>query len=374
MDDSGKKRQPPDGYYLETREWVRQSAAGASLEQDLLMPLYEDETVLLAEPEGIDPPQWQGEFPVRQAFVAIVPNGRVWGLNGSVISPDNKLLWDVSDARPPESNEVFHAAELPPVVRSEETVATLAWISYNNYAHWLFDILPRLHLLQRSGIAIGQYIVNGGLAHPYQLETLRMLGIPESQIVFTSDTFHLEAKRLVVASIPNRLGYPGWVFDFLRRSFRDSQKIAPLAGYDRIYVSREDSAYRHVVNEDEVMQALGPLGFRKVVLGPLSFKDKMRLFASAQVIVAPLGAGLANVVFCRPGTKVMEFSNRSFVSTDFWKFSRYAGLQYYHMICEEETAQLPDLPKLHLDWHIWTRNIRVDPAKLLRLLAHAGIR
>lgn len=39
---------------------------------------------------------------------------------------------------------------------------------------------------------------------------------------------------------------------------------------------------------------------------PPSYEQTQRLFAEASVVVAPHGAGLANVVYCQPGTYVIE--------------------------------------------------------------------
>ncbi len=81
----------------------------------------------------------------------------------------------------------------------------------------------------------------------------------------------------------------------------------------RVVISRADTLGRRVVNEDALMATLGPLGFRRVVLSELDHADQVSLFRNAEVIVAPHGAGLANLIFCRPGTRVFELTNRQFL-------------------------------------------------------------
>jgi capsular polysaccharide biosynthesis protein len=52
------------------------------------------------------------------------------------------------------------------------------------------------------------------------------------------------------------------------------------------------------------------------------------LFAGASVIVAPHGAALANIVFCKPGTRVVEISTRAGYRDWYWQLAAVAGLSY----------------------------------------------
>jgi hypothetical protein len=56
--------------------------------------------------------------------------------------------------------------------------------------------------------------------------------------------------------------------------------------------------------------------------------------------VAPHGAGLANLLLCRPGTKVLELYEPNYVNTVYWYLSNHFGLDYYYMFGEGE--RLPD--------------------------------
>jgi capsular polysaccharide biosynthesis protein len=45
-------------------------------------------------------------------------------------------------------------------------------------------------------------------------------------------------------------------------------------------------------------------------------------------VVAPHGAGLANIVFCQRGTQVVEFFNRAYVNGCYWRLATVQGLDY----------------------------------------------
>ena len=60
------------------------------------------------------------------------------------------------------------------------------------------------------------------------------------------------------------------------------------------------------------------------------------------VVVAPHGAGLANLVFCEAGTRVVEFFNRAYVNGNFWRLAALRGLDYRPVVAAgaEPLAQI----------------------------------
>ncbi len=96
----------------------------------------------------------------------------------------------------------------------------------------------------------------------------------------------------------------------------------------RVYISRNDAAVRRVLNEAEIFGFLSTLGFEICQPGRMSFRDQVTLFHSAGHIVAPHGAALANLMFCRPGTLVLEIFPDNFRDEGFLKLARALGLIY----------------------------------------------
>ena len=90
-----------------------------------------------------------------------------------------------------------------------------------------------------------------------------------------------------------------------------------------VYVSRNDSNTRRVANEHALLQELRLIAQSKQLelvvvnagpnsvwssLGPLVPKLAARIFSSAHAVVGPHGSGLANTMFCREGTMLLEFT------------------------------------------------------------------
>lgn len=311
----------------------------------------------------------------KTPFVTIIRNGRVCGNHSFVFTPSYKLVQDLSFH--------FDGSHLHPISKVQaiqnyksnssriysKNVAVLTFCSSNNYFHWLFDVLPRLKLLRRSGFRIDKYFMNCDRTAPYQAETLGILGIPPSKII--NNKSNIQAKQLIVPSMVNdyfinpdtyvRPHYiANWVCKYLRSTFMSPAQLIQKLKDKLIYISRENAAYRRVVNEDEVIQFLSAYGFQKYHLETMTISEQVELFSRAKVVIAPHGAGLANLVFCNPGTKVVEIFSTIYIPEYYWMISTYNQLEYYYLI-----NSMHD--------HVPILDIQVDINRLKELIQKAGI-
>lgn len=74
----------------------------------------------------------------------------------------------------------------------------------------------------------------------------------------------------------------------------------------RIYLSRDDTPRRRLVNESEVFGRLAQLGFEKLVMTEHPYREQLRYLANADLIVGVHGAAFSNLFAARPGTAVIE--------------------------------------------------------------------
>ena len=80
----------------------------------------------------------------------------------------------------------------------------------------------------------------------------------------------------------------------------------------KIYIDRADSRYktRNIVNDNEVKNFLEKKGFKTLKLTDYSFVDQVELFNSAENVAGLHGAGFANIIFCKPNTKILELRTK----------------------------------------------------------------
>lgn len=363
----------PAGHYGSFRDWITASGSDAG---EVLLPVeFGERSTVLNEPSGLENPvHWRLRFSdaansrMRSGFVAVIPGGRLCRTMCHIITPDDKLLADFSLEwkKPPEQRSIYERPTLPPLRPLPGTVALLAIKDSGVYYHWMLDVLPRLLLLRRSGIVPDYYVLNGNRQASFQLTTLKALGIPESKIIYSSDQLHIRPDKLVIPGFTSGIR-ARWACDFLKTEMMVKKGIQPVKGYERIYISREHARKRKLLNETEVMSVLEKRGFRKVVLESLPLHEQIRIFASAQIVAGPHGAGFTNLIFCRPGTKVIEFFSPNLVHTCYPILSSLLGHRHYYLIGEGKR------PPEFVNPHARGDNITVHTAELIKLLKLAEV-
>jgi capsular polysaccharide biosynthesis protein len=102
-----------------------------------------------------------------------------------------------------------------------------------------------------------------------------------------------------------------------------------------------------VLNEEKVIQFLEKSGFYSVNLETMSVVEQASLLAQAEVIIAPHGSALSNLVFCEPGTKIIEIFSPMYVLNYYWLICNLCGLEHYHLLGEffEDEKPLPPAEK-----------------------------
>lgn len=125
--------------------------------------------------------------------------------------------------------------------------------------------------------------------------------------------------------------------------FQDIARFVPtIEGARHVYISRSRTTRRPPL-EDQLSAALSKRGFNIVHTENMSFGDQVALFKSAHIIVAPHGAGLANLGFCKPGVRLIEIFNPDFVATDFYRRSLPINANYSFIVSDVDGDYIADL-------------------------------
>jgi tetratricopeptide (TPR) repeat protein len=301
----------------------------------------------------------QSEIKSAPAFVGIIPNGRVWSdvLTSAIVTSDDKLVTDLCTG---SAEIVISSSRLSPVKIIDGDVAVLSvrW-GGTVYFHWLFDVISRLDLLEKSGInfeEIDYFLVNR-YQRSYEKEIMSILGIPPAKILESRHHPHIQAKRMIVPSVPPRgkSMITPWGCQFLKQKLLTCQNPTPTSSTPtRLYLGRQNASYRVVLNEEEVIQFLEKKGFSSVNLETMSVVEQASLLAQAEVIVAPHGSALSNLVFCEPGTKIIELFSPMYILNYYWLICNLCGLEHYHVlgeVLEDEKAIAPAEKNIFVNLH-----------------------
>jgi hypothetical protein len=134
---------------------------------------------------------------------------------------------------------------------------------------------------------------------------------------------------------------------------------------ERLYVSREGHSNRRMLNEAEVRACFETHGYRAVRPETLTLLQQAELFASASGVAGPLGAGLSNIVFARPGVNVVMI-DPSLNDFFFWDLASLRG-QPFTWYFSSQVARF-EFGRLHTDYRVSVPPLREMLATLSGLV------
>lgn len=258
-------------------------------------------------------------------FLARLPGGRVFG-SGVVLAPDGtSIARDVSL----DFGKLFHDhwllgfRRMRPPIELKGTTGVAATALGSGYCHWLLEELPRVLSLRMEGC-------EAVIAHAktrFGQEAFTLMSFP-APVVEPGRYSHYVCDELVIPSLLGTAGYPTPTLVDALLEFTQPIPRDPGNRGELIYISREKARRRRIWNEGALWGQLEARGFEKLHLEELSWRQQIAAFERAKVVVAPHGAGLANLVFCAVGTRVVECFNRSYVDGYFWRLAAVKKLDY----------------------------------------------
>ncbi len=226
-----------------------------------------------------------------------------------------------------------------------------------NYFHWMFDIIPKLRILNEVYKLEEVNFFYFSKLKPWQKDILDIMGLNNIKILNSNIYRHVQAKEIIAVDHPwYEKGYileevnniPRWIVDWLREIFLPKSEY--FDSNEKIFIDRSESKFKHcqIVNNLEVSSFLESKGFTKYKVGQLPFKKQISLFKNAKIIVGAHGAAFANLVFCKPNTKVIEIKPKDHLNYISRKISEINSLNYKLI----ETEIIPDNKKINGDIYL----------------------
>jgi hypothetical protein len=246
-----------------------------------------------------------GSFFNDQAYVESEHLGRYLGY----LASNDPFLNEVTGLHRPGGSDAFLLDALGRrSQRIEGNVVVLCSHEPSVYGSFLFRILPKL---ASTGAVPGGTKFLAHIASGSMRDFLAMGGVPDEDILPHDVNAIYEIEHAIVPSMRNQQGLLEEVSlsFFSRMRIRYGSQNRSL----KIYVSRHGggsmSSSRVMLNEPELIEALKSEGFLIVAPQRLSAREQVEVFSSADLVVGPAGSGIFNVVFCQPGTKLIDIES-----------------------------------------------------------------
>jgi Glycosyltransferase 61 len=315
------------------------------------------------------------ESEIKEVFIAEIPQGRYWGrYHGYILDRNDTLLTDLSPTFTPNDkrHDGLEQPKLPPLKELKGVTAVINSLFAFNFHHWLLDTVPRFEWLRRAGWPldkIDHFILPKRLMR-HHLEILSLLGIDPAKAICSSPDLHVRSDLLLVPNVSQPLAQPG-EYDyqpeglrFVRELFLTNNPFLEKKHPSKILISREKADARRLVHAEQTTQALLAQGFEKVLMEDYPLLEQAAMFNQADCIVMPTGGNLANLVFCRPGTTVVELFGMNYCPTFSHAMMGEIGFRYYGLVGEKVSRPFPEA-------RFGNEDIDLDPTRLDTIVRQA---
>lgn len=268
-------------------------------------------------------------------YTALLEDVRFCPVNNVIMTPNRTVIRETAGPGAKTFCVDERAITRHNRVESLAGISTAFRCSFDNYYHLLIDHLSRFDLLNQSYFSQFDQInvlCPGGL-RPTEEFFVSKLRPSNVNIVPLEDDVLYKPERYLFLSFPTRRSsayIPGPYVERLR-----ARVLCDEAGARsrRLFISRQKAVERNLRNEDALMERLHSLGFQRVVLEDLPPSEQIRLFQETEIVVAPHGAGLANLLFSTDAT-VLELQPSPYVAPHYYLLCKRMGHDYQYLTHE----------------------------------------
>jgi Glycosyltransferase 61 len=335
----------PLNAYLQTREVIKK-------------PVFDFKTLLRLDPsflpkrspEQLGKPTERLEFP--PVFVVELENTICTGGSNIVEARDSLICHDLFNPTSDYTSEELHGRL---VVNSDQNKARWLVVDRHpseveiassfldacapNYAHWTTEILPKIAVF----CALKEYedvpiLIDANL-HPNILQSVAacvgeartVIQVPQSRRVSVAKLITLSVCGYVPFEPRNKkvLGTSQGVFrpEALSQIPKIIANRIPSSSREikwpkKVFLRRTALA-RQAINAPAIEDYLVSIGFKVIEPERLDFYQQVCMFQNVDVIVGVTGAAFANVIYCRPETKVCILIGELY-GTSYWYWAGIA--------------------------------------------------
>lgn len=251
----------------------------------------------------------------EETFALTIPQGRAHSCYGFVLIDNHfikEMIWKNFECH----LQLVQNIEDQNVYKVSERVAVLGQLAYFQYYHWISEVLCRLAMLEMNNITYDKLYIPQNCS--FMKETLELWGIKKEQIIEPfGATYCIQADELIVPSLVSNVDFGlKWFSCYPRKDLMEYVRDKLLKGAllkntsyqfcNKVFISRKDAPRKKIINEDDFFVLLQKQGFEGYELSKMSVTDQILLFYNAEIIVGAQGTSLANCIFCKPKTQIIE--------------------------------------------------------------------
>ncbi len=170
----------------------------------------------------------------------------------------------------------------------------------DNYFTNMVTFLPRIFFLKQKEVTIVINRNSSNKLRNFIAHILKKLNIKLKKFIYLDDQFYKFTNSEIPQFITKKAS-----FEILNKRFSNLKKGTNKI---KIFLSRQNSNYRNLINEDDIVKTLKLNGFKIIDTNNMSIFEQIQYFKRAEVVIGPTGSALTNIIFCQKGTKVLEIT------------------------------------------------------------------
>ena len=169
----------------------------------------------------------------------------------------------------------------------------------NSYFRNLMTFLPRIFFISDKEINL---VIHRNTSNKFRVFIKAILehkNIKVKKFIYLDDDFY----KFNNSQIPQFFNMAASTIILSKSlSYTNTKKDDGL----KVYLSRQNSVYRNLINEGDLINKLKSKNFMIVDTKNMSIFEQIKIFSAADVIIGPASSALTNLVFSKKGTRVIE--------------------------------------------------------------------
>ena len=235
---------------------------------------------------------------------------------------------------------------------------------FDNYYHWLIEMLPRLYAA-REHIKNCTLLLHESIAK-YHYDSISLFKFKD--ICLIKDAELVRASKLMFPSFINfvskeDINHGNQIIKEVDVNFH-KPVMQEMAGWlkekcqvktqqnRKIFISRQKAKYRKLMNYKEVKIILDSHNIEEVFLEELSFKEQVNMLANTKLVVCIHGAGVANTIFMPQNGYVLNFTHKDYHEYCFQTIAHGMDLKYANILCNGNSFPNPQSNDVIIDTDI----------------------
>lgn len=310
----------------------------------------------------------------------IILDGEIW--HQRFIFVENKIINFDATASPTQKfvagNWPFSAGDrknlgVQVILKAPDVSVNLSEAIYlmgrcdENWYHFVLDTAPRLLFFEDIPPSV-PILVRWDLPSTTKeflkkLTPRKVIEVEPDETVKVSQLYVCPGRSTVFDYIPSKgvnwTEFSPLVLKLFRHKVLDSLGVrSDCQSEPRITFERK-SATRNILNWKAVHKILQDFSFQTLNFDLKFYREQVKIFHDAKFVVASGGAVLANIIFMKPGAKVLVLRSWRGNKINLWKeLSESVNLKYFEVKGLPSYYGFNFLPRIHSDYYISLRKLR----------------